>query len=112
MKIENRKLKDIPFSSSHVQIRELDHKEGWAPKNCCFQIVVLQKILKNPLDCKEVKPVNPKVNQLWIFIGRTDAEASILWSTHVKSQIIGKDPNAGKDLRQKEKQVAEGKMLR
>jgi len=107
MIIENRKLKDIPFSSSHVQIWEMDHKEGWAPKNWYFQFV-LQKILENPLDCKEVKPVNPKVNQVWIFIGRTDAEASILWPTHVKSQFIGKDPNAGKDWRQKEKRVAEG----
>ena len=60
MIIEKRKLKDIPFSNSHVQIWELDHKEGWAPKNWCFQIVVLQKIVENPLDCKEVKPVNPK----------------------------------------------------
>ena len=59
------------FSSSHVQMWELDHKVSWAPKNWCFQTVVLEKTLESPLDCKEIKPVNPKGNQLWIFIGRT-----------------------------------------
>ena len=63
------------FSSSHVQMWELDHKEGWVLKNWCFQIVVLQKTLESLLDCKEITPVNPKGNQPWIFIGRTDAEA-------------------------------------
>ena len=63
------------FSSSHLQMWELDHKEGWVPKDWCFQIVVLEKTLESPLDCKEIKPVNPKRNQSWIFIGRTDAEA-------------------------------------
>ena len=74
------------FSSSHVQMWEFDHKEGWAVKNWCFQIVVLEKTVENPLDCKEIKPVNPKGNQTWIFIGRTDAEAEtpILWLTHLK----------------------------
>ena len=67
------------FSSSHVQIRELDHNEGWEPKNWCFWIVVLEKTLERPLNCREIKPVNPKGNQPWIFIGRTDAEALILW---------------------------------
>ena len=88
------------FSDSQVQMQELDRKEGWAPKNWCFQIVVL-KTLESPLDCKEIKPVNPKGNQLWIFIGRTDAEAEapILWPPDVKSWLIGKDPNAGKDWR-------------
>ena len=63
------------FSSSHLQMWELDHKEGWVPQDWCFQIVVLEKTLESPLDCKEIKPVNPKRNQSWIFIGRTDAEA-------------------------------------
>ena len=73
--------KSYCFSSSHVQMWELDHKEGWVPKNTCFWTVVLEKTLGSPLDCKEIKPVNPKGNQPWIFIGRTDAEAeaSILW---------------------------------
>ena len=73
---------------------ELDHKEGWTWKNWCFQIVVLEKTLKCPLDSKEIKPVNPKGNQPWLFIGRTDteAEAPILWPLDVKSQLIGKEP--------------------
>ena len=87
------------FSSSHVWIRELDHKEGWASKNWCFQIVVLDKTLESPLDCKEIQPVNPKGNQSWTFIRRTDAEAEalILWLPDVKSWLIRKDPDAGKD---------------
>ena len=70
--------------SSHVQMSELDHKEGWAPKNWCFWIIVLEKTL-------EIRPISPKGNQPWIFIGRTDAEATILWQLNVKSQLIGKD---------------------
>ena len=72
---------------------ELDHKEGWAPKNWCFWTVVLEKTLESPLDCKEIKSVNPKWNQSWIFIGRTDAEAEALtlWLPDVKS-------NSGKHL--------------
>ena len=87
------------FSSSHVWMWELDYKESWAPKNWCFWTVVLEKILESPLDCKEIKPVNSKGNQSWIFIGKTDAEAktSILWPSDVKNQLIGKDPDAGKD---------------
>ena len=78
---------------------ELDHKEGWMPKNLCFWTVVLEKTLESPLDYKEIQPVNPKGNQSWIFIRRTDAEAEalILWSPHGKSWLIGKDPDAGKD---------------
>ena len=82
---------------------ELDHKEGWVPKNWCFWIVVLEKTLKSFLDCKEIKPVNPKRNQPWIFIARTDAEALILWPPGAKSRLIGKDPDAGKDWGQKVK---------
>ena len=63
------------FSSSHVRMWELDHKESWALKNWCFQTVGLEKTLESPLDCKEIQPVHPKENQSWIFIGRTDAEA-------------------------------------
>ena len=77
----------------------VDHEEGWTSKNWCFQIVVLEKTLNRPLDCKEIKPVNPKGNQPWIFIGRTDAEAeaSILWPPDAKNWLTGKDPDAGKD---------------
>jgi len=76
------------FSRSHVQMWEVDHKEGWAPKNWYFWIVVLEKTLESPLDCKEIKSVNPKGNQPWIFIGRTDAEAPMLWPPYVKIQLI------------------------
>ena len=87
------------FSSSHVWMWELDHKEDWAPKNWYFWPVVLEKTLKSPLSCKEIKPVNPKGNQPWIFFGRTDAEAEaiIRWPPDAKSLLIGKDPDAGKD---------------
>ena len=85
------------FSSSQVQMWELDHKESWVPKNWCFWTVVLDKTLESPLDCKEIQPVNPKGNQAWVFIGRTDAEAPILWPPDVKNWLIGKDPDAGKD---------------
>ena len=86
---------------------ELDHKEGWATKYWCFWTVVLEKILQSPLDSKEIKPVNPKGNQPWIFIGRAVAEAVIIWSPVVKSWLIGKDLDAGKDWGQKEKRAAE-----
>ena len=97
------------FSSSHVWMWELDYKESWPPKNWCFWTVVLEKTLESPLDCKEIQPVHPKGNQSLIFIGRTDAEAEapILWPPDVKNWLIGKDPDAGKEWRQKEKGVAE-----
>ena len=87
------------FSSSHVWMWDLEHKESWAPKNWCFWTVVLEKTLESLLDCKEIQPVNPKGNQSWIFIGRTDAEAEtpILWPPDAKSWLIWKDPDAGKD---------------
>ena len=93
------------FSSSHVWMWELDHKESWAPKNWCFWTVVLEKTLESPLDCKKIKPVNPKLNQSWIFTGRTEAEAEtpILWPPDAKNCLLGKDPDAGKDWRQDEK---------
>ena len=85
------------FASGHVWMWELDHNKSWAPKNGCFQTVMLGKTLGNPLGYKEFRPVNPKENQSWIFIGRTDAEAEapILWPPDVKSWLIGKDPDAG-----------------
>ena len=78
---------------------ELDYKEGWALKNWFFQIVVLEKTLESPLDCKEIKLVNPKRNQSWMVIGRTDtdAETPILWPSDTKNWLVGKDPEAGKD---------------
>ena len=86
------------FSGSHVWMWELDHKENWMPKNRCFWSVVLEKTLESPLDCKEIKPVNPKGNQSWIFIGRTDTEveAPILWLPDVKNWFFWKDPDSGK----------------
>ena len=92
---------------------ELHNKKGWALKNGCLRTVVLEKTLESPLDSKEIKPVNPKGNQSWIFIGRTDAkaEASILWPPDLKSQLIGKDPNAQKDWRQEEKRTTEDEMV-
>ena len=101
------------FSSSHVWMWELDHKEGWVPKNCCFQIVILKKILEGPLDSKEINPVNPIGNQAWIFIGRTDAEAEApkLWPPDEKSRLTGKDSDAGKDWGQEEKGTTEVRRL-
>ena len=86
------------FPSSHVSVWELDHKESWVLKNWCFWAVVLDKTLESPLDCKGLTPVNPKGNQSWIFIGRTDAEAEapIIWSPDWKNWLIGKDSDAGK----------------
>ena len=99
------------FLSSHVQIWELVHKEGWVLKKWCFWTVVLKKTHESLLDCKENKSVNPKENQPWIFIGRTDAEAEapILQPPDEKSQLIGvgKDPVDGKDWGQEEKWVTE-----
>ena len=82
------------FNSSHVQIQELDYKEGWAPKNWCFQTMVLEKTLETPYDIKEIKPVSPKGNQPWILIGSTDVEveALILWPLDVKSWHFVKRP--------------------
>ena len=101
------------FSSSNVWMWELDHKESWALKNWCFWTVVLEKTLESPLDCKEIQPVNPKGDQAWIFIGRTDveAEALILWPPDEKNWLIGKDPDAGKDWRQEEKGTTEDEMV-
>ena len=88
------------FSSSHIWMGELDHEEGWATKKGCFWTVVLEKTLESPLDYKEIKPVHPKGNQSWIFIGQNDAEAPILWLLDVKNWPIGKVPDVGRDWRQ------------
>ena len=88
---------------------ELDHKEDWTPKNWCLLIVLLEKTLENPMDCKEIKPVNPKGNQPWIFIGKTKAE-SIVWPPVVKTWLTGKDHGIGKDWRQ-EKRAAEDEIV-
>ena len=101
------------FSSSHVWMLELDHKEGWALKNWCFWTVVLEKTHESPLDSKEIKPVTPKGNQLWIFTGRTDIEAKdpIFWPPDVKHQLIGKHIDVGKYWRQEGKGTTEDEMV-
>ena len=106
-------VKSYGFSSSHVWMWELDHKEGWALKNWCFWTVMLNKTLESPLDYKEIQPDHPKGNRSWIFIGRTDAKAEILilWPPDAKSWLNWKDPDAGKDWRQEEKGMAEDEMV-
>ena len=91
----------------------LNHKESWVLKNWCFWTVVLEKTLESPLDSKEIKPVNSKGNQFWIFIGKTDAEAEspVFWPPDVKNWLIGKDPDAGQDWRQKKKGTTEDEMV-
>ena len=101
------------FSNNHAWMRELDCKESWALKNWCFWTLVLEKTLESPLNCKEIQPVHPKGNQSWKFIERTDAEAGtpILWPPDAKSQVIGKDPDAGKDWRWEETGMTEDEMV-
>ena len=100
------------FSSSLVWIWELDYKSGWT-QNLCFQTVVLEKTLESPLGCKEIQPVNPRGNQSWIFTGGVAAETEvpILWPPNGKSRLIGKDPDTGKDWRQKKREAAEDEMF-
>ena len=101
------------FSSSQVWMWELDYKESWALKNWCFWTVVLEKTLESPLDCKEIQPVHPKGDQSWIFIERADAEAEtpILSPPDVKSWLIWKDPDVGKDWGQEKKCMTEDEMV-
>ena len=101
------------FSSSHVWMWKLNHKESRAPKNWCFWTVVLKKTLESPLDCRDIKPINLKGNQSWIFIRRTgaEAEAPVPWPPDPKKWLTGKDPNAGKDWRQEEKGMTEDEMV-
>ena len=100
------------FSSGHVWMWELDHKESWALKNWCFQTMVLEKTLESPTDSKEIKPVHPKGNQSWIVSGSTDdeAEAPICWSSDAKSWLTGKDADVGKNWGQ-EKGATEAEMV-
>ena len=90
---------------------ELDYKESWAQKNCCFWTVVLEKTLESPLDSKEIQAVHPKGNQSWMFIGRTAAETPILWPPDEKNWLIWKDTDAGKDWKWEEKGMTEDKMV-
>ena len=101
------------FSSRRVWMWDLDYNESWASKNWCFWTVVLEKTLESPLDCKEIKPVNPKGNQSWILIGWTDteAEAPILWPPDVKNWLIWKDPNVGKNWSQEKKGMTEDEIV-
>ena len=101
------------FPSSHVWMWELDYKESWVQKNWCFWTVMLEKTLESPLDCKDIQQVHPKGDQSWVFIGRTDCEAETptFWPPDVKSWLIGKDPDVGKDWEQEEKGTTEDKMV-
>ena len=101
------------LSSGHVWMWELDYKESWVPKNWCFWTVVLENTPESPLDCKETQPVHPKGNQSWVIMGKTDAEAEtpILWPPDAKNWLTGKDPNTGKDWRQKETRTTENEMV-
>ena len=100
------------FSSGHVWMWELDCEENWVPKNWCFWTVMLEKTLESPLDCKESQLVHPKVDQSWVFFERTDdgAETLVLWPSHAKNWLIGKDPDAGRDWGQEEKGMTEDEM--
>ena len=111
--IKNPSSQSYGFSSSTVWMWDLDYKERWVPKNWCFWTVMLEKTLESPLDSKEIKPVHPKRNQYWIFIGRSDAEAEapILWSPDVQNWLTERDPDAGKDWGQEEKGMTEDEMV-
>ena len=100
-------------TSGHVQLWELDSKEGRMPKNWCLRTVVLEKTPESTLDNKDIRPVNLKGNQFWIFVGKTDAKAEtpIFWSSDVNSWLIGRVPDAGKDWGQKEKRLSEDEMI-
>ena len=107
-------VKAMVFPGSHVWMWELDCEESWALKNWCFWTVVLEKTLESPLDCsKEIQPVHPKGDQSWVFTGRNDAKAEtpVLWPPHVKSWLIGKDSDAGRDSGQEEKGMTENEMV-
>ena len=101
------------FSRGHIWMWELDYKESWVPNNWCFWTMMLEKTLESPLDCKRIQQVHPKGDQSWVFIGRTNVEAEtpILWPSDVKSWLIWKDPDAGKDWEPKEKRAAEDAMV-
>ena len=100
------------FSSRQVWMWGLEYKESWVPKNWCFSTLVLEKTLESPLDCKEIQPLHSEGDQSWVFFGRTDAKAEtpVLWPPHVKSWLIGKDSDAGRDWGQEEKGMTEDEM--
>ena len=106
-------IKAMVFPVVFVWMWVLDNKEGWVLKNWCFRTVVLEKTIESPLDSKEIKPINPKGNQSWIFTGRTDIEAEtpVLWPSDVKNWLIRKDADAGKDWRREEKEMTEDEMV-
>ena len=106
-------VKAMVFSSSHVWMWELDYKESWELRNWCFWTVVLEKTFESPLECKEINPVNPKGNQSWIFIGRTDAkaEAPILWPSNAENWLTVKVPHDGKDWKQEGKGMTEDEIV-
>jgi len=110
---KGRSSQSYGFSSSHVCMWELDHKESWAPKNWCSLTVVLEKTLESPLDCREFKPVNPKGNLPWMFTGGTDVEdeTPVFWPTDVKNWLTRKDSDAGKDWRREEKGTTEDEIV-
>ena len=107
-----RLVKAMVFSCGHIWMWELDCEEGWVPKNQCFWTVVLEKTFEGPLDCKKIQRVHPKGDQSSVFIGRTNAEAEtpVLWPPHAKNWLIGKDPDAGRDWGQEEKETIEDEM--
>ena len=106
-------VKAMVFPSGHVWMWELDYKESWVLKNWWFWTVVLEKTLESPLDSKEIQPVHPKGNQSWVFIGRTDIEAEtpIFCAPNVKSWLIWKDPDVGKDWGQEKKGTTEDEVV-
>ena len=110
---EGESSQSYGFSSNHVWMWELDHKESWVPKNWYFLTVVSEKTLESLLDNKEIKPVNPKGSQSWIFTGRTDAESKtlILWPPDAKNWLSGKNPDAGKDWSQEKREMTEEEMV-
>ena len=105
-----RLVKAVVFQLSCMDAR-VGHQEGWALKNWCFRTLVLEKTLESPVDSKKIKPVNSTGNQPWIFIGRADAEAQILWPSDAKSWLIEKDPDPGKGQNRKETGVAKDEMV-
>ena len=109
--IKVRRVKAVVFPVVMYGCERVGHKEGWMPKNWYLQTVVKEKTLESPLDSKKIKQANPKGNQPWIFIGKIGAEAPMLWAPDVKSWLIGKDSDAGKDWGHKEKRVTEDEMV-
>ena len=104
-------VKAMVFPVGHIWMCKVNHKESWAPKNCCFWTMMLEKTLESPLDCKEIQPVHSKGDQSWVFTGRTDAEAPILWTPDAKRWLTGKDLDGGKNRGQEEKGMTEDEIV-